>query len=136
MPGKKASTDHSVRLDTALTWTPTKVPESLASARRLLLVGHVSEITELVSDNVLRHVVRTHFSLVSPSLLNLVHPDTVVSPLIQPGWDCVDLACKLHENGFIGRLVIDAMPIPSVEMVRREIIGLCPGISVAMLIRA
>jgi hypothetical protein len=81
-------------------------------------------------------VVRTHFSLVSPSLLNLVHPDTVVSPLIQPGWDCVDLACKLHENGFIGRLVIDAMPIPSVEMVRREIIGLCPGISVAMLIRA
>ena len=135
MSRKKASTDRHVRLDTKMTWVPTKVPECLSLARRLLLVGQVAEFSELVTDNTLRHVVRTHFSLVSASLLDSVRPDTVVSPLIQHGWDCVDLANKLHEGGFIGTLVIDAVPIPSLEMVRREILGLCPGLSVAMLIR-
>jgi hypothetical protein len=110
---------------------------SLNGARRVLLVGQVPELDILCADAplaaILRHEVRTHFSLVGAPLVASVRPDAVIAPLIQPGWDCVDLACKLHECGFRGTLVICAQALPSVDLVRREIAALCPALKVVVL---
>jgi len=121
--------------------TVVPVPDSglgaLDRARRVLLVGQVPELDNLCQhlplSAKLRHEVRTHYSLVGAPLVASVRPDTVVAPLIQPGWDCVDLACKLHACGFGGTLVIYAQALPSLELVRREIVALCPNLKVIVV---
>lgn len=66
-------------------------------------------------------------------LLAALAPDTVVAPLMTPGWDVLDLAAQLHGLGYTGRVLIDAPRLPRPAMVLAEVQAQCPTLAFGFL---
>jgi len=66
---------------------------------------------------------------VSKELLKAVNPDIVLSPLLCPSFDCLDLAQTLENIGFKGRFRVMTPKLPKPEIVAAEIRNHCPSIN-------
>lgn len=76
----------------------------------------------------------TDFRSVSEELFQLIAPHLVLSPLLARGFDCIDLAQVLHAIGFKGRYRAIAEVLPNPEIIRREIVDLCPGLDFDVIV--
>lgn len=64
----------------------------------------------------------------SVELLEEISPDVILTPLFSPHYDAMDLAGRLQELGFQGRLRALAADLPNKKMVSREISASAPAI--------
>ncbi|MGJ8583118.1 MAG: hypothetical protein ACSHXD_03410 [Marinosulfonomonas sp.] len=68
------------------------------------------------------------FVEVSPTLLGTVQPDVVLSPLLCPAFDCLDLAQRLHKFEYEGRYRVLAPALPNPHVIRSEVKHHCPSL--------
>jgi hypothetical protein len=73
------------------------------------------------------------FSELTETVLAQINPDFVISPLVGPDFDCMDLAGVLSEAGFQGRYRVAATDLPNPSLVRREIVGQFPELDFDLL---
>lgn len=66
------------------------------------------------------------FHDVNSSLLEQLRPETIVSPVLAKGFDCIDLAQLLHSLNFSGAYRATAEDLPNPRMIETEIAQLCP----------
>ena len=104
-----------------------------ASTRRLLMVNlpKAPVLAGFELDEFQR--VYTLFPLLNRRLLDDVRPDAVIAPLIAEGFDILDVAMVLHQNGFDGTLFVLSRPLPRADLVMAEIGGLCAGLKLCLL---
>lgn len=76
-----------------------------------------------------RACVFVRFAKLTPDLLALAAPDVVFAPLFGPDFDILDLADRLAEVAFAGRLYALTAPLPRPEAVRAEVLSHAPGIA-------
>jgi len=73
------------------------------------------------------------FHEITQELLQTLTPDIVMSPVLTRGFDCLDLAQALQNNGFRGRLRVVAPDLPNPYVIQSEINALCPDLDVALI---
>lgn len=78
-------------------------------------------------------VIHASYGAVSPVLLAQVRPDCVACPLLAAEFDAAQLAQRLEQIGFVGRLLVMAPALPDRRMVAREIASAAPGLRVEIL---
>ena len=102
---------------------------------RVLAVGDCAKWRDLghvpISDQ------EVHFADmddVGETLLETLRPSLILSPVLSPRFDCIDLAIRLHAARFDGpyRALTSALPDP--EMIEREIRALCPGLDFGVVL--
>ncbi len=72
-----------------------------------------------------------HFAdidLITGGLLEDISPDLVVSPVLTPSFDCIDVAFRLADQSFSGAYRALTRNLPNPSMVRREVRTLCPAL--------
>jgi hypothetical protein len=79
------------------------------------------------------HVVRTRFRDLGPDLIARTLPDCIVSPLIAAEFDAVELAQRICEYGYRGRLLVCARDMPNDRIIRAELNGACAGLDIDLL---
>ena len=65
---------------------------------------------------------------ITDDFLEIIEPETVISPLLARSFDCSDLAQRLHAYGFRGRYRAVSDEIPNPDLIRREIQRMFPGL--------
>lgn len=65
---------------------------------------------------------------ITGDLLAAVRPDLIVSPAVSHGFDCIDVAGVLASLGYRGAYRALARDLPRPEMIRREVLAICPGL--------
>jgi hypothetical protein len=76
------------------------------------------------------------FAAVDADLLASFDPHFVVSPILTPGFDVIDLATRLWQLRFRGayRILTDG-PLPDPGLVLREVRSQCPGLDIDLIPR-
>lgn len=76
------------------------------------------------------------FSAVDAALLSTFDPHFVVSPILTPGFDIIDVAIRLWQLRYRGayRILTDK-PLPDPGLVLREVRAQCPGLDVDLISR-
>lgn len=72
-----------------------------------------------------------HFSSIDDldeGLLATASPDRVVSPVVTPLFDCIDVAFRIANLSFRGAYRALTRDLPDPRMVRQEVRGLCPDL--------
>ncbi len=69
-----------------------------------------------------------------PEILVNERPDMVVSPLIGPKFDAIELAVQLRKGAFRGRLVVVCDKLLDPSLIRQELENQALGFSVSLLI--
>ena len=74
------------------------------------------------------------FDAVTETLLQQFDPHFVVSPMLTPSFDILDLATALWEARFEGAYrVLTESPLPNPGLVLREVRHKCPGLDIDIL---
>ncbi len=73
-----------------------------------------------------RGVTFSDIDLLSEGTLATERPDLVVSPVLTPSFDCIDVAFRLAALDFGGAYRALTRNLPNPTMVRREVRTLCP----------
>ena len=60
--------------------------------------------------------------------LTALGPGLVLSPVVAPTFDCIDVALLLKGLGYRGSYRALSVPLPNPDIVRREIRALCPDL--------
>lgn len=69
-----------------------------------------------------------------PQILRDDPPEMVVSPLISPRFDAVELAVELRKAAFRGKLVVVCDKLPDPALIRQELENQASGFSVSLLV--
>lgn len=91
----------------------------------MLVVGDVRDVSALP------RIPGFHFrpyAAVTRRLLVEIDPEVVLSALIGPDFDAIDLARKLQEMGFAGRYRAVTARLPNARAVAAEVRGAAPGL--------
>jgi hypothetical protein len=76
------------------------------------------------------------FSSLDADLLKSFDPHFVVSPILTPGFDIIDLGQKLWQLRFAGAYrVLTDQPLPNPGLVLREVRAQCPGLDIDLISR-
>jgi hypothetical protein len=78
-------------------------------------------------------MVFTEFHELSTETLASVQPDIVLSPLMCPAFDCLDLAMLLERLEFRGRYRVMAPALPKPKVILTEIALLCPQLDFSFI---
>ncbi|EAR51008.1 hypothetical protein OG2516_03368 [Oceanicola granulosus HTCC2516] len=70
----------------------------------------------------------TSFGNLDRGLLGQIEPDIIVSPLVGPGFDALEIARRLQECGFTGCYRAIADKLPHADLVRREVRAAAPDV--------
>jgi len=111
------------------TIAPVGVGKSLSDTLRVIAVGDLDlwqEIYERVPFH--RDVHFTDLDNLVAEDLDRFRPDLVVSPIVTPRFDCLDVAYALQRHGFVGPFRALSRGLPNPKMIQREIVSLCPGL--------
>lgn len=100
----------------------------------ILLVGDVS-FWKNSNQNFAKdaHIAFADFKDIGSDLLDVLKPDIVLSPLMTPSFDCLELAEKLCQLGFSGSYKIYSEALPNISMVSKELQNICPNLQVEIL---
>lgn len=123
--------DKPARPDTAAGTVPAGLGVGGASVLAVDLVA--GDIDALLTTPP-RACVFVRFAKLTPDFLTLAAPDIVVAPLFGPDFDVLDLAGKLAEVAFAGRLCALTPPLPRPEAVRAEVLSHAPGIAFDLVV--
>jgi len=69
-----------------------------------------------------------------PEILATERPDMVISPLIGPKFDAIELAAQLRNAAFRGRLVVICDKLPDASLIRQELENQALGFTVSLLV--
>ncbi|WP_340251233.1 hypothetical protein [Roseobacter sp. HKCC-CH-9208] len=69
-----------------------------------------------------------------PEILATERPDMVISPLIGPKFDAIELAAQLRNAAFRGRLVVICDKLPDPSLIRQELENQALGFTVSLLV--
>ena len=69
-----------------------------------------------------------------PEILATERPDMVISPLIGPKFDAIELAVQLRKAAFRGRLVVICDKLPDPSLIRQELENQALGFTVSLLV--
>ncbi len=113
-----------------------RVPAASAPGPRLggtvLVIGQSGSAG--VSVGAAERVVFAAYADVSPALLARVAPDVVLSSVMTPLFDAIDLAERLHGAGYSGPYRALTPPLPDPGLVRREVSSCAPGLDFDLLL--
>lgn len=107
-----------------------------AAETRILFVTHVpgDDIGAASHGRFGPDVEVVSFSALSPEMLRAFKPHFVVSPILTPGFDILDLGLKLWQLRFRGAYrVLTEVPLPDPGLVLREVRLQCPGLDIDIL---
>ena len=79
-------------------------------------------------------VVFATYAEVSRDLLARIAPDIVLSSVMTPLFDAIDLAERLHGAGYPGPYRALTPPLPDPALVRREVASCAPGLDFDLLL--
>lgn len=65
--------------------------------------------------------------------MELLMPELVVSPVVTPSFDCLDVAHRLADLGFAGAYRALSQTMPDISMIRREVRALYPNLDFDIL---
>lgn len=88
-------------------------------------------VRQIRTDTVVPKIPGCHFrpfAEVTPELLSQIDPEVIVSALIAPDFDAIDLARLLHDHGFAGRYRAVAAKLPNRRGVVAEVRAASPGL--------
>jgi len=105
----------------------------ISGTATVLAIGDMRQWRELGGTAIIRKDVAfaEYFELDS-TLLELVQPEIVLSPVFSSNFDCADLSLRLSDLGFTGSYRALATELPRPAMVEREIRVLCPTLDFAI----
>jgi len=107
-------------------------------SRTVLAVALASEAIDLLPRNVLEphsYIARVSFEdLDSIDFSGARAPALVLSPLLTPVFDAIDLARYLSQRGFRGRYLALVERLPSAKLIRREVKAQSPDLSFDVII--
>ncbi|WP_340302119.1 hypothetical protein [Roseobacter sp. HKCCD7870] len=69
-----------------------------------------------------------------PEILTTECPDMVISPLMGPKFDAIELAVQLRKAAFRGRLVVICDKLPDLSLIRQELENQALGFTVSLLV--
>lgn len=94
---------------------------------RILAVG---DLASALATDITRpeDVVCLPFAEIDAAALARIRPEVVISLMVGPGFDCIDVAERLTEAGFRGTFRAVAPRVPDKGMVQREISDRFPGL--------
>jgi len=96
---------------------------------RILVVGEVRKWQALGRElpNA-PGMVFVEFQQVDLGILEMIHPKTILSPVLCSSFDCLDLAMRLADLGFAGQYRAMSTQLPDPWLIRREIDEICPDL--------
>ncbi len=65
--------------------------------------------------------------------LRRIDPDVVISALVGPGFDALDVALALHLAGYVGCYRAISEQVPRPEVIRREVLAIAPSLDFGIL---
>lgn len=87
-------------------------PPSPEQRRRLLIIGPVQHIPEVLGETAGASAILAPFEALDAELLARAAPDIVLAPLIGTDHDVADLAERLSDLGYRGLLRCYSRPVP------------------------
>lgn len=91
---------------------PSRPPLTPQARSRILVVGPVQEIPEVLGETMGASAVIAPFAALDAGLLARVRPDAVLAPVIGTDHDLADLAERLSDLGYRGVLRCYCRPLP------------------------
>lgn len=105
----------------AETGSPTRIAVlAVGDTRKWSAVGHSLPSTGRIAFAAIEDI--------TDDFLQIVEPETVISPLLARSFDCSDLAGRLYSFGFRGRYRAVSDEVPNPDIICREIRVLFPGL--------
>jgi hypothetical protein len=129
--GGMPDVDRPARHDAAAGTAPAGLGAGGASVLAVDLVA--GDIDALLTPPP-RACVFVRFAKLTPDFLALAAPDVVVAPLFGPDFDILDLADRLAEAAFAGRLYALTAPLPRPDAVRAEVLNHAPGLAFDLVV--
>lgn len=102
---------------------------------RVLFITHISKELEEENLSALGTDIKViNFAEITEDILIGFKPHFIVSTILTPSFDIMDVAQQLHELGYQGayRVLTDS-PLPNPGVVLREVRSKCPGIDIDLL---
>lgn len=110
-------------------------PAAAPAPVRILLLGAAASQQALLSPCGWLRVEQLPHAALDAAALARILPDCVVTPLLSPGPDALEVAVRLLALGYRGRLCVLGVDLPDRRMVVEEIAAAAPGIEVCFLAR-
>lgn len=108
-------------------------PEAATTACRVLILGP-ADLEAAYGDG--RGAARiAHLGGLTAAAMAAIRPDLVVAPLLDSGFDILDVLGRLDHFGFRGRLCAVSPPLPDPAAVTSEVRGRCRGIDFSLITR-
>ncbi|MBS0565278.1 MAG: hypothetical protein JSR87_12640 [Proteobacteria bacterium] len=109
------------------------VDEAAGTARRVLILGP-ADLEAAHGDGAQAARIADLGGLTAAAMA-AIRPDMVVAPLLDPGFDILDVLGRLDHFGFRGRLCAVSPPLPDPAAVTSEVRGQCRGIDFSLITR-
>ncbi len=107
--------------------------EQPTTARRWLVIEPLPR-TDLALVAAQDLVVHCRFENLLPARIGALTPDTVLTPLIAPQWDILDLGLLLTRGGFRGTVLALTPPLPRSDLVLGEVRALFPALALSLVV--
>ena len=108
---------------------PASVDAASSINARILAIGDIDIWRETCGD------IPTHrglefgsIDLLKGAYLTVLRPHLIVSPVVAPNFDCLDVAYALFQQSFGGAYRALARSTPKPAMIRKEVRAICPGL--------
>lgn len=112
---------------------PVDATETLPCA---LILGPAGLRRVLEPDAALRIAHLPRLSALTAAAMAAIRPDLVLAPLLDPGFDILDVAGRLAVFGYRGRLRAVAGPLPNPAAVVAEVRGHCGQLDFGLIVLA
>ncbi|WP_147124966.1 hypothetical protein [Shimia ponticola] len=104
-------------------------------AEKVLFVGDVTQLLTAHPDLPTGpEAIYASFDDLGAELIDISNPDVVISPLMGPAFDAIELAEQLDILGFEGRYVVIAPQLPRPDIIQRDIMSAAPGVEIELRI--
>ena len=101
---------------------------------RILAVGSPEEwARESYQTRLYLNISFVAFHEITAALLETLRPEAVVSPALARNFDCIELACLLHNLDFRGAYRATAYDLPNPQVIENEISELCPRLDFRLI---
>lgn len=104
---------------------PETIAEQIGAGARLLVVGPSYHTDRFLQTWHMKPHAQRAFHALAPQLLLEQRPEVVLSPLLAPDFDILDVVDRLIRIGFTGRLVAVAGCLPDAVAVQSEVRQQC-----------
>jgi hypothetical protein len=111
-----------------------EMPATTQDNMLILIVGEITRWQDIGRDLPrIGQVEYCEYTALDQDMLGRLQPGIILCPLVSRGFDILDIAVLLCHLGFTGRLRVLVPPLPTPEVVIREVSILCPALDFDMI---